>query len=355
MLARRRAQIVGLGLIGGSLGMALRERGWTVTGRDSDPSRSARAVELGAVDGVGTDTRADVTFVATPVKAVAEEVRRALASSKGLVTDVGSVKWAVVDAVGEEARFVGGHPMAGSEREGVEGSDANLFRGAVWVLTPTERTDGPAFAQIRAIVSSLGAEAVSMPPEAHDRMVAVVSHVPHLTAATLMNLADERATDHRALLRLAAGGFRDMTRIASGHPAIWPDICEENREAIVEALDSLLAHLADVRAVVAGGEREQLTKMLEEAREARLSLPVRAPRPTQLVELRIPVPDRPGAIAEVAITASELLVNIYDLEIAHNAEGATGVMHVLVEAARADALRRALDERGFVSSMRKLV
>jgi prephenate dehydrogenase len=355
MLGRKRAQVVGLGLVGGSLGMALRDRGWTVTGWDRDPSRSARALELGAVDGVGTDANSLVTFVATPVKAVAEEVRQALESSSGLVTDVGSVKAAVVDAVGDEPRFVGGHPMAGSEREGVEGSDPNLFRGAVWVLTPTERTDGQAFAEIRGIVSSLGAEVVSMPPDAHDRMVAVVSHVPHLTAATLMTLANERATDHRALLRLAAGGFRDMTRIASGHPAIWPDICEENRTAILEALDGLISHLGDVRAVVAGGERDQLTKMLEAAREARLNLPVRAPRPAQLVELRVPVPDRPGAIAEVANTASELLVNIYDLEIAHNAEGTTGVMHLLVEAARSDELRVALDQRGFGSSMRRLV
>jgi prephenate dehydrogenase len=355
MLGRKRAQVVGLGLVGGSLGMALRDRGWTVTGWDRDPSRSARALELGAVDGVGTDANSLVTFVATPVKAVADEVRQALETTTGLVTDVGSVKSAIVEAVGDEARFVGGHPMAGSEREGVDGADPNLFRGAVWVLTPTERTDGRAFAEIRSIVSSLGAEVVSMPPDAHDRMVAVVSHVPHLTAATLMTLANERATDHRALLRLAAGGFRDMTRIASGHPAIWPDICEENRTAILEALDGLISHLGDVRAVVAGGERDQLTKMLEAAREARLNLPARAPRPAQLVELRVPVPDRPGAIAEVANTASELLVNIYDLEIAHNAEGTTGVMHLLVEAARSDELRAALDLRGFGSSMRRLV
>ncbi len=355
MLGRRRAQVVGLGLIGGSIGMALRERGWTVTGRDREPTHEARALELGAVDAVGDDANAQITFVATPVRAVADEVRRALATTTGLVTDVGSVKGAVVDAVGDEPRYVAGHPMAGSERDGVDGSDPNLFRGAVWVLTPTERTDGHAFAEIRAVASALGAEVVSMPPEAHDRMVAVVSHVPHLTAATLMTLASERSTDHRALLRLAAGGFRDMTRIASGHPAIWPDICAENQVAILEALDGLISHLGEVRDVVANGENDQLRKLLEGAREARMNLPVRAARPTQLVELRVPVPDRPGAIAEVANTASELLVNILDLEIAHNAEGDSGVMHLVVESTRADELRAALAERGFAASMRKLV
>jgi prephenate dehydrogenase len=223
------------------------------------------------------------------------------------------------------------------------------------VLTPTARTDGIAFADLRSIVSGLGAEVVSMPPADHDRMVAVVSHVPHLTAATLMGLADERSMDHRALLRLAAGGFRDMTRIASGPPGIWPDICDTNREAIVEALDGLTAALADIRHVVASGEREQLVKVLDRAREARMNLPVRFGRPSQLVELLVPVPDRPGAIAEVANTATRLDVNILDLEIMHSTEGLGGVMHVVVEAHRAEQLRAALTEAGFATSLRKLV
>ena len=176
--------------------------------------------------------------MATPVRAVAAEARRALGAGGGLVTDVGGVKASIVEAVGD-ARFVGGHPMAGSEQEGVDGADADLFEGATWVLTPTEGTDAAAYAQVRQIVGTLGAEVVALPPDRHDELVAVVSHVPHLTAATLMRLADERSEEHRALLRLAAGGFRDMTRIAAGHPGIWPDICSDNREAIVEVLDGL--------------------------------------------------------------------------------------------------------------------
>ena len=148
------------------------------------------------------------------------------------------MKASIVDAVADP-RFVGGHPMAGSEQDGVEGADAELFEGATWVLTPTEGTDASAFAQVRQIVGTLGAEVVALPPERHDELVAVVSHVPHLAAATLMRLADERSEEHRALLRLAAGGFRDMTRIAAGHPGIWPDICSDNRAAIVGVLDDL--------------------------------------------------------------------------------------------------------------------
>ena len=245
-----RANVVGVGLIGGSIGLALRRDGWHVSGVDHDPTRTERALELGVLDDVGIDPDAELTFVATPVRAVAEAARKALAGTSGLVTDVGSVKGPIVAAV-DDARFVGGHPMAGSEQEGVDGATGDLFEGAVWVLTPSAGTDDAAYARIRAVVSGFGAEVIDLPPERHDELVAVVSHVPHLTAASLMRIADERADEHVALLRLAAGGFRDMTRIASGHPGIWPDICEENRTAIVSGLDRLIGALAEAREQVA--------------------------------------------------------------------------------------------------------
>ena len=351
---QRRAQVVGLGLIGGSIGRALKVAGWFVTGDDQVRAHCERALELGAIDHIGIDGEAEVSFIATPVKSVPDQARRLLAATRGLVTDVGSVKGSIVDAVGAP-RFVGGHPMAGSERDGVDGSDPDLFRGAVWVLTPTPQTDGQAFAELRGIVSSLGAEVVSMPPAAHDRMVAVVSHVPHLTAASLMTLADQRSEDHRALLRLAAGGFRDMTRISSGHPGIWPDICEENRSAILEALDGLTTMLADVRSIISRGDRDALAKLLRRAREARTNLPPRFGQPNDLVELLVPVSDRPGAIAEVANTATELDVNILDMEIMHSAEGLAGVLHLVIESEQAANLRAGLAAHGFATSLRTLV
>src|SRR5207253_638851 len=150
---------------------------------------------------------------------------------KGVVTDVGSVKSSIVAAC-DDPRFIGGHPMAGSELEGLDGADPNMFAGAVWVLTPGPSTADATFATAAALAAEPGAEVVALPADRHDQVVAVVSHVPHLAAATLMGLASERAEEHAALLRLAAGGFRDMTRIASGHPAIWLDICAENRDQI---------------------------------------------------------------------------------------------------------------------------
>jgi prephenate dehydrogenase len=184
--------------------------------------------------------------------------------------------------------------------------------------------------------------------------VAVVSHVPHLTAATLMTLADERSEEHAALLRLAAGGFRDMTRIAAGHPAIWPDICEENRHAIVDSLDALIAALHDVRDVVARTDREALLALLTRARVARTNLPSRVARTDDLAEVRIPIPDRPGAAAEVFTLAAELGVNVADFEVYHSAEGAKGVLILLIEASSRDLFRGGLIARGFRPSVRRL-
>jgi prephenate dehydrogenase len=341
----RRAVVVGTGLIGSSIGLALRAQGWHVTGRDSQSARIAAALDLGAIDVAGDDDAAELTFVATPVQVVADEVARALATTRGLVTDVGSVKAPMLPLMADP-RYVGGHPMAGSEQDGPGGARADLFVGATWVLTPVPGTDDDAFAAVRAVVSSFGAEVVALPPAAHDQMVAVVSHVPHLAAATLMALADGRAEQHRALLRLAAGGFRDMTRVASGHPAIWPDICAENRDAIVEELDRFIDELADVRDIVGRGDRDALVERLERARAARRNLPSRVAAVEDLVELRLTIEDEAGALARVLLLAAELDVSVADVEIAHSVEGPSGVLVLVVEADAGERLRSALEATG---------
>ncbi|MDQ4133973.1 MAG: prephenate dehydrogenase/arogenate dehydrogenase family protein, partial [Actinomycetota bacterium] len=277
----------------------------------------------------------------------------ALAAGAGVVTDVGGVKAAIVADVADP-RFVGGHPMAGSEQEGVEGADATLFEGATWVLTPTLDTDTDAYTRVRAVVRSLGSDVVALPPERHDALVALVSHVPHLTAATLMALAADGAEEHAAVLRLAAGGFRDMTRVAAGHPGIWPDICAENRDAIVEGLDRLVTSLSVMRDQVAAADRPAILRSLEQARAARVNLPGQAPSPEDLVELRVPVPDRPGVLADVTTLFGELGVNIEDLEIAHSPEGSRGVLVLLFQAQAEDRVRQALIQRNYRPATRHL-
>jgi prephenate dehydrogenase len=179
----------------------------------------------------------------------------------------------------------------------------------------------------------------------------VVSHVPHLTAATLMAVAADASEEHAALLRLAAGGFRDMTRIAAGEPTMWPDVVSDNREAILTVLDSLLARLVAVRDVVDGRRREDLVALLEYAKSARRSLPPRVLPPEELLECRVPILDRPGSLAEVTSVLGELGVNIWDIEIAHSAEGERGVLVLTIDAAGAEKARDELVGRGYHPSL----
>ncbi len=347
--AARRALVVGTGLIGGSIGRALRRSGWHVTGRDADESRVRRALELGAIDASGDGLDAALVVVATPAGQAAAVACHVLAEEGRnpdvVVTDVSGVKVPVVEAV-RDPRFVGGHPMAGSEQSGIDGADPDLFVGATWVLTPTVETDAAAYTLVSTVVTELGAEVVALSPADHDRLVAVVSHVPHLVAATLMNAAAEGAEADGALLRLAAGGFRDMTRVAAGQPTIWPDICAENADAIVAGLDRLLVDLGELRDKVARADRSGLLEVLGRASTARRELPSRATRPDRLAELRAPIPDREGMLAEFTGLAGDLGVNIYDLTIAHSAEGPRGVLTLLVASEDAARLRKAIEERG---------
>lgn len=339
-----RAAVIGTGLMGGSVGMALRERGWHVTGWDEDPQRRAMALELGAVDDLDPAPRVHLTVVAVPVRAAGQVALEALERG-GVVTDIGSVKGPIVEAV-RHPLFVGGHPMAGSEAVGIKGARPNLFDGAVWVLTPTELTDPDAQAMVHSVVRSLGAEPLTIASDQHDRLVATVSHVPHLTAAVLMGLASDRAVEHSALLRLAAGGFRDMTRIASSDPRMWIDICADNRGAILEVLDELSTRVEDMRTIVATGDSAALVERLGAAQVARRSLPIGVPEVDKLSEIVIPIPDRPGELAAVTALATELSVNVYDIEVVHSAEEMGGRLLLIVDSERADEMVAALRSTG---------
>lgn len=354
----RRVGIIGTGLIGGSLGLALRRSGLEVHGFDADAERLSSSVDRGVIDNAASSVAAacagmDAVIVALPVSEVAGAVCAALREGAVYVTDVASVKAPVMAAVQQEmgasaSRFIGGHPMAGSEQEGLAGADADLFVGATWVLTPTTDSDPEAFAQVRELVARTGAEVLAVDPERHDTLVAVVSHVPHLAATTLMHVAAGSSSEERAtLLRLAAGGFRDMTRIAAGHPGIWPDICVTNREAIVNTLDRYVEELQHVRTLVAAEARLELMSFFEQARAERRSLPIGAPAAGGTVELRIPVLDRPGVLAEVTTLVGEHGANILDLEIAHSSEGAGGVVVMVIAASGADEVVTALAARGY--------
>ncbi len=352
-MEQRRANIVGAGLIGGSISLGLKKAGWKTYISDIDAASCAQAIEQNIADEIGVEPKADVTVVATPVGQVVDVVRELLPHVTGAITDVGSTKADICSAIADP-RFVGGHPMAGSEQDGLDGARLDMFAGATWVLTPSEVTDEAAVMAVRSVVTVLDADMMMLPPLIHDRLVAKVSHVPHLASAALMNLADNSSVDHHVLLQLAAGGFRDMTRIAAGRPTIWPDICFSNRTAIVASLNQLIESLTDVRESVQQGDRDGLMTLLEQARKARLNLPIGFDTANSLVEISILISDKPGQIAIVSNLAAENNINIYDLEISHSSEGQRGVMVLLVDDADGAQFEELLAADGYSCRIRSL-
>jgi prephenate dehydrogenase len=339
-------------LIGGSIALALKAQGWFGAGDDLVAERVAEALELGIIDEAGLGDPA-ITFVASPAGSIATQAKRALDKTRGLVTDVGSVKAAIVTAV-DDPRFLGGHPMAGSEQVGLTGSLSTMFDGAVWVLTPSSSTPDETISVVRRVISSFGTDLVVLSAERHDELVAMISHVPHLTAATLMRLATERSLEHRSLLRLAAGGFREMTRVAAGLPDNLVDIFPANHTAITGVLDDLIEALTDVREKVAAGDGDAIHSHLSEARSARINLPSTALDPSEMTEVRIPITDQPGELQRVLTLAGELDVNVYDIEIAHTAEGDRGVLIVVVSSSSSPLIEGGLIALGYRPRTRAL-
>jgi prephenate dehydrogenase len=345
----RRAHVVGLGLIGSSVALALAETGWEVTGWDLNEMTLTRARDAFVVSGPSPSDDCQLVIVATPAGTVADIAIEILAQNsnpKLIVTDVAGVKSSIVEAV-TDPRFLGGHPMAGSEQRGLGGARPDLFRGCTWVLTPTPRTLPGTYSTLHGVLRDIGASVVAIDAHDHDRLVALASHVPHLLAGALMNEATRAAEDDPVLLQLAAGGFRDMTRIAAGDPTIWPDILFENREAIDQTLQSLQERLATLRQALGEGSRATIESSLQSAAIARRQLPGRALSSDNLAYLRVAVNDRPGVLANVTMAASELAVNIYDIEIAHGIEGASGTLLLAVDAVQVELFAAALGEQGF--------
>ena len=344
---RRRAHVVGLGLIGSSVALALTRAGWLVSGSDVLAVAQDAALEAGVIESLEVED-SKLIVVATPAGSVASVVNELLARvGQGvIVTDVAGVKGSIVQEV-NDSRFLAGHPMAGSELRGLAGARADLFEGCTWVLTPTDATSPQTYSALHGILREIGANVVAVDAQDHDRLVAVASHVPHLLAGSLMNEASRVAEQDAVLLQLAAGGFRDMTRVAAGDPLIWPDVLFENREAVSQTLGALESRLAALRTALETDARDVITESLQSAARARRQLPGRALSSENLGYLRVKVSDQPGELAVVTMAASELLVNIYDIEIAHGIEGVAGTLLLAVDAEQAELLSDALIGRGF--------
>ncbi|HLX24824.1 MAG TPA: prephenate dehydrogenase/arogenate dehydrogenase family protein [Usitatibacter sp.] len=277
--------VVGVGLIGGSFAMAMRRAGLTasVVGYDRDPGALQRAAELGVIDSAADSVSdavrgCELVMVAVPVRAIGRvlhDVSLAL-DEDAVVTDAGSTKGEVVRIARGELRerfprFVPGHPIAGRETSGVDSANVDLFRGARVVLTPEAETAPQAVALVRSLWEAMGARVSTASADAHDRIFAAVSHLPHLLSFALVNEIASR-DDSAELLDFAAGGFRDFTRIAASSPEMWRDIVLQNRDALLAELDRYGARLAVFRELIEKGEGAGLERLMTEARATRLSL-----------------------------------------------------------------------------------
>jgi prephenate dehydrogenase len=345
----RRAHVVGLGLIGSSVALALRDVGWTVTGSDLERAIEDGALATGVISSTALSDEHRLVVVATPAGVVAptaNAILREFSNETLVVTDVAGVKGAIVNDV-SDPRFLAGHPMAGSELRGAAGARADLFQGCTWVLTPTNSTTPETYGVLHGVLRELGANVVAVNADDHDRLVAIASHVPHLLAGALMNEASRVAEQDAVLLQLAAGGFRDMTRVAAGDPGIWPDVLFENRWAISLSLQALEDRLAALRVALVNDDHDAVTRDLLSAASARRRLPGRALHSENLAYLRVAVSDQPGVLAAVTTAASEMLVNIYDIEIAHGIEGKSGTLLLAIDARQTDQFSQALVARGF--------
>ena len=343
-----RVAVLGVGLIGGSIGLAARGRlGAHVSGYDPDADVLARASEQGAIDECAPDivaavAEADAVFAAAPVGALPATVGAALAAAPAdcVVSDVGSTKRGL-EANASDERFVGGHPLAGAETAGVEHAREDLFDGAIWYLTPTPGTSGVLYERLHRLCKRLGAQPVAIDAELHDRLMATVSHLPHVLANVLV--AQGAGVLGGAELMPATGpSFRDATRVAGANSAIWTDIYLSNRDVLMRTLDESIERLGAARALIAAADRDAITAWNDAARADRDALLGAGLAGGDVHELRVSVPNRPGVIADIALALGRNGVNIVDMALSPSADNRQGVVALWVrgdeQAQRAERL-----------------
>jgi prephenate dehydrogenase len=348
-----RLTVIGTGLIGASVGLAAKRAGIRVAGWDPDGSALGAATVRGAVDHPAGSLElaladAELAVVAAPIGSLPTQVVAVLAAAgeQTTVTDVGSTKASVIEAAAGSPRFVGGHPIAGSEARGPENAVEGLFDGATWFLTPTAHTDHARHRLVHGFVTDIGATPRVIDAVAHDRLVALTSHLPHVLANIVANQAGASRVEGHDPLTSAGGALRDMTRIAGSNPGLWVEIFLDNAAAVREALGEHRRRIDEVEQALAVGDAAFLTAWVGEAAENRRRMLERAYRdPGDLQRLQVHVPDRPGVLADITQAFGAAQLNIEDFELQHISPELGGTLTLLVtgesEARRAAALLEA--------------
>lgn len=337
--------VVGVGLIGGSLGLAARRSG-EFTVRGVSP-RAALAAEAGLIDEPFDDLAAaldgaDVAVVAVPAGIAEEKLREVLAAAPDgcAVTDVGSTKGGVVAAAAGDERFVGGHPLAGAEVAGFENAREGLFDEATWYLTPTETTSGVALEKVHRLVTTAGARPTILEAHEHDRMMAAVSHLPHVFANLLVAQAAVALGDRS--IPVAGPSFRDATRVAGAAPELWASIYESNADALLAEVDAAVERLGEVREALASGDTAWLREWQEAAAGDRRRLTDEGLGGGPVREISIAVPNRPGVVAEIALALGRADISIADMALSPAPDRRSGTISLWVAEDRAEAAEHCL-------------
>ena len=333
-----RAAILGTGLIGASLGMALRKAGWVIAGWDPDRSALAEAGRRDAVDFVcptpdSAMDAADLVVLAGPPSATIATLGQL--RTDALVTDVAGVKEPVVKARPAGLRLVAGHPMAGREQAGPAAATPSLFRGAAWIVCPDGAEDSDVEI-LKGVVESVGAIPYTMSAAEHDRVVAAISHLPQLVAVSLVNVA----SGDPGAMELVAGSFRDLTRVAASEPGWWPELLAANLGNVSRVLDRMVEHLETARSEILMN-RESLASRFESARRKRQQMA------SPEVSVGVVLQDRPGEIAAVGRALEHSAVDVRDLQLRHAPHGGGGVLTISVRPQEARTLRESLAVEGF--------
>ena len=332
---------IGLGLIGGSIAKAIRKVSPDsyMIAHGPHPEKFADAVKDGVLNEISTEIDAsfhkcDMIFLCAPVSTNNENLvkLKPFLSSHTILTDVGSVKSPIDEKIRElglEAQFIGGHPMAGSEKTGFSNANPLILENAYYILAPTAEVPSEAVNAYRELVNSIGSIPLVLDCKEHDYVTAAISHVPHLIAAALVNLVHDHDTQDCTMKQVAAGGFKDITRIASSSPDMWEAICMSNTENIANLLDSYIDSLKEISAAVRAKQKGYTFKLFEESKEYRDSFATQARGPIKKVYgCYVDIPDEAGALAMIALILANKKISIKNIGIVHNREFEEGVLHV---------------------------
>jgi len=345
--------IVGTGLLGTSIALACRRAGIDALLSDLAPEHVRTASGLGAGRPVAPDDSPQLVVVAVPPDHLGASVTRALLETDAVVTDVGSVKTRplgeVAAAVGAEqlVRYVGSHPMAGSERSGPLAASAALFDGRPWAVTAHATSGVEATALVEALAAVCGAAVVRLTPEEHDQAVARTSHLPHLLSVLMAGQLAEAPGAH---LALSGQGVRDVTRVAGSDPVLWQQIVEANADAVLAQLGQVRVRLDDLMAAIGAGRRGDLGALLDRGVAGTLAIPGKHGGPVRATaSVFVSVPDHPGELARLFADAGASKVNIEDVHIDHDPARDTGLVELLVAEGSAEQLATSLESRGWVT------